>query len=134
MSHITKCELKMTNLAAIRAALEDLKLTYEEAAQGQQVVVRGYRGDTLKAAFKIDMGRYDIGVIANENGTYDITADWWGVETTKGVSEEEFKNQLSQRYQYHNVKQACEEKGYALEEEVEENGEIRLMMRKWSAE
>lgn len=83
MSHFTKCELKMTNLAAIRAALEDLKLNYEEAAQGQQVVVRGYRGDTLKAAFKIDMGRYDIGVIANENGTYDITADWWGVETTR---------------------------------------------------
>ena len=135
MSHFTKCELKMTNLAAIRAALEDLKLTFEEAAAGQQVVVRGYRGDTLKAQFKIDMGRYDIGVIANENGTYDLTADWWGVETTKGVSEEEFKNQLYQKYQYHNVKQACEEKGYAIEEEVnEEDGSIRLVVRKWSAE
>ena len=43
----------------------------------------------------IDMGRYDIGVVDNQDGTYDITADWWGVETTKGVSEEEFKNQLS---------------------------------------
>ena len=42
----------------------------------------------------IDMGRYDIGVVDNQDGTYDITADWWGVETTKGVSEEEFKNQL----------------------------------------
>ena len=78
------------------------------------------------------MGRYDIGVIENQDGTYDITADWWGVETTKGVSEEEFKNQLSQKYQYHNVKQACEEKGYAVEEEVnEEDGSIRLVVRKW---
>ncbi|MBK9030053.1 MAG: DUF1257 domain-containing protein [Myxococcales bacterium] len=135
MSHFTKCELKMTNLAAIKAALADLKLNFTEAEQGQAVVVRGYRGDTLKAAMSIDMGRYDIGVVASEQGTYDITADWWGVETTKGVSEEEFKNQLSQRYQYHNVKMACEEKGYALEEEEnEEDGSIRLVVRKWSAE
>ena len=135
MSHFTKCELKMTNLVALRAALADLKLQFTEDEQNQSAVVRGFRGDTLKTVMSIDMGRYDVGVIANENGTYDITADWWGVETTKGVSEEEFKNQLSQRYQYHNVKMACEEKGYAVEEELnEEDGSIRLVMRKWSAE
>ncbi|HUQ04387.1 MAG TPA: DUF1257 domain-containing protein [Kofleriaceae bacterium] len=132
MSHFTKCELKMTNLAAIKAALEDLKMQFDAAEENQQVTVRGYRGDTLKAAIKVDMGQYDIGVIANEHGTYDLVADWWGVETTKGVSEAEFKDQLSQRYQYHNVKQACEDKGWALEEEVnEEDGSIRLVVRKW---
>jgi len=135
MSHFTKCALKMTNLAAIKKALEDMKLEYLEAAQGQSVTVRGYRGDTLQAALSVNMGRYDVGVIDNQDGTYDITADWWGVETTKGVSEDEFKHQLSQRYQYHNVKQACEEKGYSLEEEVnEEDGSIRLVVRKWGAE
>ena len=132
MSHFTKCELKMTNLAAIKAALADLQMEFEAAEEQQLVTVRGYRGDTLKAAIKVDMGQYDIGVIANEHGTYDLVADWWGVETTKGVSEAEFKDQLSQRYQYHNVKQACEEKGWALEEEVnEEDGSIRLVVRKW---
>src|SRR5262245_18262338 len=135
MSHFTKCALKMTNLLALKKALADMQLQFTEAEQGQTVVVRGYRGDTLKAVMSIDMGRYDVGVIANENGTYDLTADWWGVETTKGVSEEEFKHQLSQRYQYHNVKQACEEKGYSVEEELnEEDGSIRLVMRKWSTE
>jgi Protein of unknown function (DUF1257) len=135
MSHFTKCELKMTNLAALRAALADMQLKFVEDEVGQGVVVRGFRGDTLKAKMSIDMGRYDVGVVANEHGTYDLTADWWGVETTKGVSEEEFKHQLSQRYQYHNVKMACEEKGYALEEETnEEDGTIRLVVRKWSAE
>jgi hypothetical protein len=132
MSHFTKCELKMTNLAAIKKALADLELQYAEAEQGQDVVVRGYRGDTLRAAMSIDMGKYDIGVIANAEGTYDLTADWWGVETTKGVSEEEFKHRLSQRYQYHNVKMACEDKGYTVEEELnEEDGSIRLVVRKW---
>lgn len=134
MSHFTKCALKMTNLAAIKKALEDLQLKFTTAEQGQAVTVRGYRGDTLQAAISIDMGRYDVGVLANADGTYDITADWWGVETTKGVSEDEFKHQLSQRYQYHNVKMACEEKGYAVEEEVnEEDGSIRLVVTKWGA-
>ena len=135
MSHFTKCALKMTNLAAIRQALADLKLRVNEAEAGQTVMVRGYRGDKLQAAMSVDMGRYDIGVVDNQDGTYDIVADWWGVETTHGTSEEAFKNQLNQRYQYHNVKQACEEKGYAVEEEVnEEDGSIRLVVRKWVSE
>ena len=132
MSHFTKCELKLTNLAAIVAALKDMELKFQEAEAGQQVVVRGYRGDTIKAAIKVDMGQYDVGIVANENGTYEVLADWWGVETTKGVSQQEFEHQLNQRYQYHNVKQACEEKGYAVEEELnEEDGSIRLVVRKW---
>src|SRR5262245_12880032 len=109
MSHPTKSALKMTNLAAIQRALEDLQLKRTADAQDQPATGRGYGGDKLQAAISIDMGRYAIGVSANQDGTYDITADWWGVETTKGVSEEEFKNQLSQRYQYNNVKMACEE-------------------------
>ena len=135
MSHFTKCALKMTNLQAIKKALEDMQLQFTEAEQGQSVNVRGYRGDKLQAAISVDMGRYDVGVVDNQDGTFDITADWWGVETTKGVSEDEFKHQLSQRYQYHNVKQACEEKGYSVEEETnEEDGSIRLVVRKWGAE
>ena len=132
MSHFTKCALKLKNLAAIKKALADLQLKFEEAEEHQSVLVRGYRGDTIKAKIKVDMGRYDIGVIENADGTYELVADWWGVETTKGVSEEEFQEQLGQRYQYHNVKQACEDKGYAVEEEVnEEDGSIRLVVRKW---
>ena len=135
MSHFTKCALKMTNLAALKKALADMQLKFTEAEQGQSVNVRGYRGDKLQGVMSIDMGRYDIGVVDNQDGTYGVTADWWGVETTKGVSEEEFQNQLAQKYQYHNVKQACEEKGYAVEEEVnEEDGSIRLVVRKWVSE
>jgi hypothetical protein len=135
MSHFTKCALKMTNLQAIKKALADLKLNFTEQENNQGVVVRGYRGDSLKAAISVNMGRYDIGIIDNQDGTYGVTADWWGVETTHGTSEEEFQNQLGQKYQYHNVKQACEEKGYTVEEELnEEDGSIRLVVSKWGAE
>ena len=33
---------------------------------------------------------YDIGFQRKPQG-YEVVADWWGVETTKGVSEDEFK-------------------------------------------
>jgi hypothetical protein len=132
MSHFTKCEMKMTNLGALKRALDDLELQYEEASAGQSVMVRGWQGQELEAAMSINMGTYDIGVVDNGDGTYDLTADWWGVETTKGVSENEFKDTLNQRYSYHRVLEACEQKGYTLEEEVnEEDGSIQLVVRKW---
>jgi Protein of unknown function (DUF1257) len=132
MSHFTKCELKMTNMTAILRALDDLGYAYKAAEASQSVQARGWRGQMLDAAISVDMGKYDIGVVAGENGTYDITADWWGVETTKGITEQEFKDKLSQRYAYHNVVMACEGKGYTVEEEVnEEDGSIQLVVRKW---
>jgi len=135
MSHFTKCDLKMTNFEALKKALVDMELNVVEAAEGQSVVVRGYRGQTLEAALKIDMGTYDIGVVKNDDGTLDLVADWWGVETTKGVSEEELKTRLKQRYAYHNVLMACEAKGYSVEEEVnQEDGSIQLVVRKWAAD
>lgn len=135
MSHFTKCDLKMTNVEALKKALGDMELNVVEAEAGQSVVVRGYRGQTLAADLKIDMGTYDIGVVKNDDGTLDLVADWWGVETTKGVSEEELKTRLKQRYAYHNVLMACEAKGYSVEEEVnQEDGSIQLVVRKWAAE
>ncbi len=132
MSHFTKCDLKMTNLEALKRALDELKLSFSEATNENQAVVRGWKGQTLEAELSIDMGKYDVGVIKAEDGTYELTADWWGIETTKAVTEQEFQEQLKRKYAYHNVKMACEEKGYSVEEEVnEEDGTVQLVMRKW---
>ena len=129
MSHFTTVATQVNDLVCLAEALDDLKLEYSR----EDLTVRGWRGNRETADMVIRTGgSYDIGVRRLKNGFYEFVADWWGVETTKGVSEDEFKNSLSQRYQYHNVKQACEEKGYAVEEEVnEEDGSIRLVVRKW---
>jgi len=132
MSHFTKCELKLKNLEALKKALEDLELKFTAAEQGQAAAVRGYRGQTMEAALSIDMGKYDVGVVQNQNGEYELVADWWGVETTKGVTEEEFQEQLKRRYAYHNVLMACQDKGYTVEEEENlEDGTVNLVVRRW---
>lgn len=132
MSHFTKCDLKMKNIDAIKRALDDLGYAYQAADQDQAVTVRGWRGQTTDAEIAVDMGKYDIGVIRADDGSYDLVADWWGIETTKGVTEEELKDRLSQRYSYHQVVMACADKGYSVEEEEnEEDGSVRLVVQKW---
>jgi hypothetical protein len=132
MSHFTKCNMKITNLVALRRALEDLKYNFTQAEQGQHVEVRGWRGQKLNAEIAINMGKYDIGVVQNENGTYDLVADWWGVETTQGITEQEFSEELNQRYAYQRVLEACEQQGYEMtEQKDEETGEIKLVATKW---
>ena len=132
MSHFTKCELKIKNLEALKKALADLDLNFSENEQGQAATVRGYRGQTMEAALSINMGKYDVGVVQNQSGEYELVADWWGVETTKGVTEEEFQQNLKRRYAYHNVLMACEDKGYSVEEEENlEDGTVNLVVRRW---
>jgi len=132
MSHFTKCDLKITNLVALKRALADLGHVFTEATNEQGVEVRGYKGAKLNAEISIDMGKYDIGVVKAADGTYEIVADWWGVETTRGVQEAEFVEELNQKYAYQRVVMACEEQGYTLEEQKdEESGTISLSMKKW---
>jgi hypothetical protein len=132
MSHFTKCDLKITNLVALKRALEDLKHVFTEATAEQQAVVRGYKGQKLNAELSIDMGKYDIGVVKQADGTYELVADWWGIETTRGTTEKEFVEEVNQRYAYQRVLMACEEQGYNLEEvKNEETGTISLTMKKW---
>lgn len=132
MSHFTKCDLKITNLVALKRALADLGHVFTEAKNEQGVEVRGYKGAKLNAEISIDMGKYDIGVVKQQDGTYEIVADWWGVETTRGTTETEFVEELNQKYAYQRVVMACEEQGYTLEEtKNEEDGKIALTVKKW---
>lgn len=70
--------------------------------------------------------------VATTSGAYEITADWWGVETTNGTSEEHFKSPSHISTSLTTSKRPAKSQGYAVEEEVnEEDGSIRLVVRKW---
>jgi hypothetical protein len=132
MSHFTKCDLKITNLEALKRALAAKDYKFTEAANEQGVEVRGYKGQKLNAELSIDMGKYDIGVVKQQDGTYEIVADWWGVETTRGTTETEFVEEVNQQYAYQRVVMACEEQGYTMEETKNaEDGKISLTVKKW---
>lgn len=135
MSHFTKVATKINNLVALQQALKKLGLNYTSAEENQQVVVRGYKGQTLQAAMSIDMGKYDIGVVQCEDGNYELVADWWGVETTVGKMENEIVEEINKEYAYARVILACEEQGYQIAREdinVQNDGTVQLVATKWS--
>ena len=133
MSHFTSVKTKIKQLASLVRALKDLNYDFQLAEEGQTVSVRGYQGQTTDAVMCIKASKtYDIGVKLNkETGTYEFVADWWGVETTRGVTEEEFIKQLTRRYSYHVVKQEIEKKGWQVEEE-EQGEQIHIRVGTWS--
>ena len=133
MSHFTSVKTKIRDLTCLKRAIDDLSYEFAEATEEQLVNVRGYQGDTTEAALSIRASKtYDIGVKLTTDGTYEFVADWWGVETTRGVKEDEFIKKLTQRYSYHKVMEEIRKKGYTLEEEVSEDDTIQLRVRTWS--
>ncbi len=133
MSHFTTVETKIKNLQLLKRVLKELGYTYTEAEAGQTVQVRGYQGQKTEAELVIHASKtYDIGVKVTEKGVVFVS-DWWGVETTRGVTEETFVNQVVQRYSYHTVMDALEAKGYTIEtEEVDEEQTIKIRAKGWS--
>ena len=132
MSHFTTVETKITDVVCLLKALKDLGYVYEQAKQGQKLRVRGYRGQTTEADIVVKASKtYDIGIQVTAKGVRFV-ADWWGVETTRGVSEKEFVQAVKQRYAYHKVMAEIRKRGYTLtEEEQTENKEIRIKVRTW---
>jgi uncharacterized protein DUF1257 len=130
MSHFTTVATKINDLNCLLRALAKLKLNFNHDEQG--VTVRGWRGQTSLAEVSINMGRYDIGVVKNQDGTYGLVADWWGIETTVGKTEQEVVDEINREYAYQKVLVACENQGYHIEETtVSEDGTVKLSVSKW---
>jgi len=130
VSHFTKVATKINDLVALRKALDQLGWKYKYSEQG--VEVRGWRGQTTKAEIAVDMGKYDVGVVKQADGTYALEADWWGVETTRGLKEEEVVKELNAKYAYQRVVAAVEEQGYTIDQNaVQADGTVKLTVSKW---
>lgn len=130
MSHFTKVATKINDLVALKRALDQLGWKYQHDPAG--VTVRGYQGQTMKAEISIDMGKYDVGVVKQEDGTYSLESDWWGIETTRGLKEEDIAKELNAKYAYQRVVQAVEEQGYSIDQNsVAADGTIKLNVSKW---
>jgi hypothetical protein len=130
MSHFTKVETKIKDLVCLVAALKDLGYAFSQAEQG--VEVKGYLGQKELAELSIHASKtYDVGVKATATG-YEFVADWWGVESTRGVTQEEFVKQVTQRYAYHKVLSEVAKQGYTIEtDEVNADQTISITVRKW---
>ncbi len=130
MSHFTKVQTRINDLACLKKALDQLGWKWQHDEAG--VTVRGWRGATMKAEMSIDMGKYDVAVVKAENGSYELVADWWGIETTRGITEQEVAKEINGKYAYQRVVAAVADAGYTIDENaVQKDGSVKLSVSKW---
>jgi hypothetical protein len=124
MSHFSQIKTKMVDEKITLQAIKDMGLTYQ---LGDQQVM-GFGGQKTQVDIRIPLSKsYDIG-LRKRGGAYEIVADWIGV---RGFNQNEFTQRLNQRYAYHATREKLEEQGFAMvEEEVEETGQIRIVLRR----
>jgi hypothetical protein len=114
----------------LRQALVDLDYQVVQAAQ-----VRDYHGASRKADLVAKTrGSYDIGFTRPRAGApYDIIADWWGLQTSIGLDQQQFVNQVNQRYAYNKVVTEVKARGFTItEEQLQPDQSIRVVVRRWA--
>ncbi len=133
MSHITEVETQIKDLVCLQEALTVLNLDWQPAQAGAQVKVRGWNGVDMEADVVIRTGTpYDIGVRRKADGSYELIADWWGIETASGATQAEWVQKIVQRYAYLKVVREVKAQGYAVAgETTAENQNITLTVRRW---
>lgn len=125
MSHFTSIKTQIVEKEYLKQALSDLGHGYSEG----NVQIRGYQGNRTNVEIKVptQSSGYDIGFRKSGNA-YEVVADWWGI---RDIKQEQFLQQLFQRYAYHAARAKLEEQGFSLvSEEVQQGEQIHLVLRR----
>ena len=122
MSHFTKVKTQIKEAGTLEKVLSELE--YMVVTNG---TIRGYDNIRMKADFVVQMENgYDIGFI-KQGDVYSIVADWQGTS----VSENEFVNQIIQKYAEIIIQEEMQVKGYQCEKQQMEDGTVKLTMTRW---
>lgn len=125
MSHFTKVQTKITELLFLKKAISDMDLVYEEG----NLKAKGWLWKRAKADLIIPTkSGYDIGFKFNGK-SYDVVADW---DSISDVDQESFISELNQRYAYNVVSDTLAQQGFMIMEEKNQDGKIKMTMRKAS--
>ena len=127
MSHFTTIKTVVRDQAVLEDTLRELHYSFQV---GESLPIRGYQEANAYGQVVIDTGsEYDIGFQRQQDQSFSVCADWWGVQKDTDIKQEGFLQELNQRYSHIAVKNQVLEHGYLIEEEtVLENGEIDLLI------
>lgn len=128
MSHFSNIKTKIRNVTSLKAALDDLGISWKEGPS----LVRGYQGQTRQADVVIPQeNNYDLGFSWNGQ-EYELVTDlqyWQQPLTVDG-----FLRQITQRYAYHTIVNQSSKQGFQIaEQQKNPDGSLRLVVQRWSA-
>ncbi len=131
MSHYSRIRTQFRHREALVQCLEKLGYTVET-----DTTIRGYRGQhAVDIAVKTAKG-YGVGFVRNGD-TYDMVADWWGIN---GAGEkklaEEIQSQaerIQKEYAKAMVLEQTAREGFELVSQTDEaDGTVRIVVRRWT--
>ena len=133
MSHFSKIRTNIQNKKYLVKALD--QLNYNVKVGNYQC--KGYQGNTTNVEILLELPgtEYNIG-FKNNNGKYELVADWFGIKNVdsnsliKNITSEVtmIENKIKQEYAYSSTIEKLEEQGFSLDEEIREDGEIRIKL------
>lgn len=123
MSHFTTIKVQIKNGETLHQILQELGYEVEQNAK-----VRGYHGNTVNAEYVIRQPNgYDLG-FRQKGENYELVADFWGAK----INQQEFLNRISQKYAHRTLLNSIQSEGFNVEEEeVLEDGTVRVVVGKW---
>jgi hypothetical protein len=131
MSHFSKVKTRIKNREILIQCLQEMG--YNVQIRG---FLKGYRGErSVDFAIQLEKG-YGVGFALTSDGSYDIIADWWGVKDgrkNRFIESLETKVcQIQQEYALKTVLEQTHQQGYSMvEKQVEKDGRIRIVLRRW---
>ena len=123
MSHFTTIKVQIKQGKILHQVLQELGYEVE-----QNTKVRGYIGNTTQAEYVIrQKNGYDLG-FRKQGENYELVADFWGAK----INQQEFVNNISQKYAHKTLMETIQTEGYNIEEEeVLEDGTVRVVVGRW---
>ncbi len=125
MSHLSKIELQITDLAALKNACKCLNLQYEE--HQKEFIWFARQKTPCESVIKIPGANYEIGVCQNPEGKgYILQTDFYDRNIGRAIGNN--GGLLKQAYAVEKGKLEARKKGYQVFEEQTQNG-IQLRIR-----
>ncbi len=122
MSHFTTIRTEIKDIESLRAACAEMGLELVANAEA-----RGYSNNRTRAEHVVRLnGPYDIALNKNKEGSYALTADWWGGHVEREVGKN--AGRLLQLYGVHKATREARRRGYSVQRQVLKDGSIKLMI------
>ena len=130
MSHFSTVKTQLRKKEFLKQALIDLGYVPNEGEN----LVRGYRGQTVKAEMTLEMGKgEEIGFRWNQGSqTYELVTDLdlW----KQSIPVERFLAQVTQRYALNTVLDSTAQEGFQVSEQKNNlDGSIELVVTRWDS-
>ncbi|MCD6310285.1 MAG: DUF1257 domain-containing protein [Candidatus Eremiobacteraeota bacterium] len=136
MSHFTRVKTRIRDKMMLIRCLEQMGYEVNQSP----TKIKGML-ETHDADLKIQIqGHRDVGFVRNDQGAYDIVADWYGVMGTSkqkfsGELETKFRemeNEIRRQYARETILDKLKSRGFTIVEEKESRKTVKIVARRWA--